>query len=154
MAWDTKLKRARAKLDARLATLKPIDRFQVPAKGWIRALRDSLGLSSAQLGKTLGVRAQSIDDMEKSEANGTIRIETLRRVAKELNCTLVYALVPNTSLDEIVNLRAHVIAARAMANVEHTMTLEDQSVSPDNRAEIIEDYIRDYISERQLWSDA
>ena len=92
--------------------------------------------------------------MEKTEANGTIRLETLRRVAQALDCTLVYALVPNTSLNEIVTFRAHIIAANAMANVDHTMVLEDQGVPSDNRAEIVEDYIQNYISERDLWSDA
>lgn len=154
MAWDVKLKTARTKLDTRLATLKPVDRLQPPPKGWVRALRNALGMSSAQLGKLLNVRSQSVDDMEKTEANGTIRLETLRRVAQALDCTLVYALVPNTSLNEIVTFRAHVIAANAMANVDHTMVLEDQGVPSDNRAEIVEDYIQNYISERDLWSDA
>ncbi|WP_375449568.1 mobile mystery protein A [uncultured Devosia sp.] len=154
MAWNAKLKKARTRLDARLDALKPASHFQPPAKGWIRALRDALGLSSVQLGKLLGVRSQSIDDMEKSEANGTIRLETLRRAAQALDCTLVYALVPNTSLNEIVAFRAHVIAAQAMANVSHTMALENQGVSADSRTEIIQDYIRDHISERDLWLDA
>lgn len=153
MAWDTKLQRARAKLDSRLAPLRPTDRFQVPAKGWIRALRDALGLSSAQLGKILGIRSQSIDDMEKTEANGTIRLETLRRVAQALDCTLVYALVPNSSLDDMIEARARVLAATALSSVAHSMALEDQDVPSINRDEQIEDYVRLYISERQLWSD-
>jgi predicted DNA-binding mobile mystery protein A len=154
MAWNAKLKRARATLDTRLATLKPIDRFQPPAKGWIRALRNALGLSSAQLGKILGVRSQSVDDMEKTEANGTIRLETLRRAAQALDCTLVYALVPNTSLSQTVDNRARTLAITALSSVAHTMVLEDQSVATNDRDEQIEDYIRSYISERDLWSDA
>jgi predicted DNA-binding mobile mystery protein A len=153
MTWDIKLRTARAKLDARLAVLKPVDHLRPPPKGWIRALRNALGMSSAQLGKILDVRSQSVDDMEKNEANGTIRLETLKRVAEALDCTLVYALVPNTSVQAIVDFRAQVIAANALANVGHTMALEDQSVPVENRAEIIEDYIRDHISERDLWAD-
>ena len=154
MAWNPILKTARAKLDARLSAFKPIDRLQPPPKGWIRALRNSLGLSSAQLGKILGVRSQSIDDMEKSEANGAIRLETLRRVAQAMDCTLVYALVPNTSLNEIVEARARTLAISALASVAHTMALEDQATTDDNLDMQIDEYIDRYITERHLWSDA
>jgi len=153
MPWNPKLKAARRKLDTRLAALKPVDRLQPPPKGWIRSLRNALGMSSAQLGTLLKIRSQSVDDMETNEANGTIRLETLRRVAQALDCTLVYALVPNASLDQLVATRAHVIAANAISVVDHTMALEDQVVPTEGRAESIDDYIRSYISERDLWSD-
>ena len=90
--------RGRQRLDARLASAKPIDRLQVPPKGWIRAIRDGLGMSGSQLGKRLGASPQNVDILEKSEVAGTIKLQTLKRVAEALDATLVYALVPNMPL--------------------------------------------------------
>lgn len=42
-------KRARLRLDDRLQALQPIDRFRAPPKGWIRALRDALGMMGKPL---------------------------------------------------------------------------------------------------------
>src|SRR5262245_57390023 len=99
MKDDTKT-RARQRLDERLAALKPTDRFRAPPRGWIRAIRDALGMTGVQFARRLRVRPQSLDAVERSEANGTIQLKTLRRAAEALDCTLVYALVPNSSLEE------------------------------------------------------
>lgn len=150
MPWNRRLQRAREKLDERLSQLPPASQFVAPPKGWIRALRDGLGMSAAQLGQRVGVRPQSIDDMEKAEQKGSISLATLRRAAEAMDCTLVYALVPNTSLDATVQARAHIIAQAALASVDQTMALEDQAVAPA-RTQQISDYVADHISERDLW---
>ena len=151
MAWNRNLQRARRSLDKKLGGLRPAVQHQPPAKGWIRALRDSIGLSSAQLGNMLGVRSQSVDDMEKAEVSGGISLDTLRRVGRAMDCTLVYALVPNTSLEALVTKRAEALARSAIESVSHTMALEDQRVAGDMQQQIA-DYIEDHISERDLWS--
>lgn len=150
MTWNRNLQRARSNLDRKLRVFQPAMQHQPPAKGWIRALRDSIGLSSAQLGKALGVRSQSVDDMEKAEASGGISLDTLRRVGKAMDCTLVYALVPNTSLEAMVASRAEALARAAITGVSHTMALEDQQVEGELQQQIA-DYIEDHISERDLW---
>ena len=150
MAWSRKLLTARRALDKRLATLQPAIQHQAPAKGWIRAIRNSLGLSAAQLGQLLQVRSQSIDGLERNEAAGTISLDALRRVGRAMDCTLVYALVPNTSLEAMAEQRAAAIAKAALAEVSHTMALEDQQVEGAMQEQIAE-YIRDHISERNLW---
>jgi transcriptional regulator with XRE-family HTH domain len=55
-------------------------------------------MSSAQLAQRLKIKQPSLVDLEKSEAKGSIELATLRRVAEALDCTLVYALVPNKPL--------------------------------------------------------
>jgi predicted DNA-binding mobile mystery protein A len=150
MAWNPKLQRARESLDDRLVPLRSADRHNPPARGWIRAIRDALGMSGDHLGKLLGVRRQSLADIELSEAKGTITLDTLRRAAAALDCTLVYALVPNTSLQATVETRARALAHTTLAATAHTMALEDQAVATTPKD--IESYIHDHISERQLWS--
>lgn len=150
MKTDIRYK-ARQRLDERLAPLKPEDRFKVPPRGWIRAIRDALGMTGVQFAKRLKVSPQSVDALEKSEANGSIKIETLRRAAEALNCTLVYALVPNTSLEAAVRDRARNVALRDLGRVAHSMKLEAQGTGDANLDARIDAYVRDTLRDRDLW---
>ena len=91
--------------------------------------------------------------MEKSEAHGSIKIETLRRAAEALDCTLVYALVPKTSLEEAVRGRARKLALRDLGRVAHTMKLEGQGTDDADLEARIDAYIRDVLRERDLWEE-
>jgi predicted DNA-binding mobile mystery protein A len=153
MKRDTRRK-ARQRLDERLAGLKPEDRFRAPPKGWVRAVRDALGMSGVQFARRLGVRPQSVEAIEKSEASGAIQINTLRRAAEALGCTLVYALVPNSSLEDAVNRRARKIAFRELQRAAHTMKLEAQGTGDSNSEARIAAYIRDVVKDRDLWNES
>lgn len=146
--------RALKRIDERLAEAKPVERFAPPPKGWIRAIRDALGMSGTQLGKRLGIAQQTVTAIEKSEENGTIQLQTLRKVADALGGRLVYAIVPDTSLEAMIHARAREIALKALTRVSHTMRLEDQATSKADLEARIEDYIRNELRDRDLWSDA
>lgn len=145
--------RARQRLDERLLALKPEDRFRAPPKGWIRAIRDALGMTGVQFAARLGIRPQSVETLEQSEENGTIQLKTLRRAAEALDCTLVYALVPNETLQGAVRARARKIAMRDLGRVAHTMKLEAQGTGDADLEARIEAYIRDNLRERDLWNE-
>jgi len=144
--------RARDRLDARLTTIKPVDRFAPPPKGWIRAIRDAIGMTGAQLGRKLGMTAQGIASLERSEANGKIQLDTLRRAGEAMNCVLVYALVPRSSLNEMVDQRARMLALQALRRVSHSMALEDQQVDRDLEKRV-RTYIDTALRDRDLWDD-
>lgn len=152
MNMDVRL-RVRQRLDDRLGPLKPAERFRAPPKGWVRAIRDALGMTGVQFAKRLRIRPQSVEALEKSEASGAIKLDTLRRAAEALDCTLVYALVPNDSLEGAVRTRARKIALRDLGRVAHTMKLEAQGTGDAAEARI-EAYIRDALKERDLWDEA
>jgi predicted DNA-binding mobile mystery protein A len=145
--------RARQRLDERLVVLKPTDRFRPPPKGWLRAIRDALGMTGVQFARRLKIRPQSVEALERSEASGAIQLKTLRRAAEALDCTLVYALVPNNSLDGAVHARARKIAIRDLERVAHTMKLEAQETGDANFEARTEAYIRDQLKERDLWNE-
>src|SRR6266851_7228561 len=112
-------------LDKRFSRLRPLTKLQRPPRGWLRAIRDALGMTTAQLGRRLGVSQPRIVELEKSEVSGSVTLHTLQRAAEALGCRLVYALVPEKPLAETVRERAELIAERQLAAVEHTMRLED-----------------------------
>lgn len=144
-------KRARERLDERLVPLKPAERFRAPPKGWVRAVRDALGMSGVQFARRLRVQPPSVAALEASEESGAIQLKTLRRAAEALDCTLVYALVPNDTLEGAVRARARKIALRDLGRVSHTMKLEAQETPDGSTDERLEAYIRDKVKERDLW---
>ncbi|MET4491911.1 mobile mystery protein A [Bradyrhizobium sp. LA7.1] len=146
-------KRARERLDQRFAPLKPAERFRAPPKGWVRAIRDAIGMSGVQFARRLRVQPPSVAALEASEESGAIQLKTLRRAAEALDCTLVYALVPNGSLEGAVRARARKIALRDLGRVAHTMKLEAQETPGSVSDERLETYIRDKIKERDLWDE-
>jgi predicted DNA-binding mobile mystery protein A len=152
MAMKTNPSQARARLDERLASVRRQGDFQPPPKGWVRAIRDALGMSGAQLGQRVGVSAQTVDALEKSETAGTLQLKNLRRLAEAMDCTLVYALVPNRPLTQMVDERAREIALHDLSRVAHTMRLEAQETGGDGAEDRIDAYIRDNVRERDLWN--
>ncbi len=144
---------ARRRLDERLQTIGSME-IPRPHRGWIRAVREALGMSTTELGRRMGIIQQSVVDLEQSEGRSTIQLETLERAAAAMECKLVYAIVPRSSLEEIVQARAHDKARQQLATVEHHSRLEDQSVSNADLEAQIDELAAELIDRRGLWRDA
>ena len=141
---------SRTNLDERFKDFGHARRFAAPVRGWIKAVRAALGMTTAQLAKRLGVKQPTIVAMEQSEAKGSIELATLRRVAEALDCTLVYTLVPNKPLDAMVRERARLFARRRRAPVEHSMLLEDQKVTEKDAEKRLDEIMRE-TNPRLFW---
>lgn len=115
----------RQQLDATLGA-ETLRTMAPPKRGWVRAIRMSLGMTSAQLGRRLGMSAQGAADLERREGDGTITLASLRKAADALDCDVLVALVPRTSLEETINAQARRKAAAERGRVMHTMSLEAQ----------------------------
>lgn len=150
---DMKKQRSRNALDRQLGAYRSLAKRSRPVMGWVRATRDALGMSGADLARRMGVRQPNIAQLEKSESSGTIQLATLRRAAAAMDCTLVYALVPNGSLDEIVRRRARVIAERELSATDQSMRLEAQTPPAALREELIGELAEELIDSRRLWAD-
>lgn len=143
---------SRSRLDERFEIMRPVNRFAPPVRGWVKAIREGLGISSAQLAKRLGIKQPSVFDLEQSEMKGTIELATLRRIAQSLDCTLIYVLVPNQPLETIVQDRARALARRRLAAIGHSMALEDQKVG-DKETEVQIDELVRTMKPSRLWDD-
>ncbi len=142
-------------LDKRFTALRPLAKSSRPPKGWLRAIRNALGMTTAQLARRLGVSQPRIVELEQSEASGGVTLNTLQRAAEALGCRLVYALVPEQPLADMVQERAKLIAGGASGAVEHTMRLEDQAVrnkkaSKELHRQLVEDLLR---RPARLWDE-
>jgi predicted DNA-binding mobile mystery protein A len=126
--------RARRALDRRLDVLPPSTALQPPRGGWVRAIRDALGMSLADLGHRMGIAAQSVAALEAAERSGGIKLDSLRRAADALDCDLAYVLLPRHSLEETVRRAAVAAVEREARAVHQTMRLEDQDTVLDDTA--------------------
>jgi predicted DNA-binding mobile mystery protein A len=131
-------KTALEQLDASLVRFAPLRELPPPGKGWIRAIRDALGMSGRQLGRRMGVSKMWVGDMERLEATGATTLNTLRRAAEAMDCVLVYAIVPKTTLKETLLKQARQKVRQDMARAAHTMALEDQALAKDEAAKATE----------------
>jgi predicted DNA-binding mobile mystery protein A len=96
---------ARRLLDSRLVGLE--ERMGArPGHGWVREIRVALGMSTYELAVRMGIAQSRVCKLERAEVEGAIRLQTLGRVAEALNCRLVYAIVPDESLEHIVRYQA------------------------------------------------
>lgn len=121
------VRRSRRRLDERLAALQPASLYAAPRAGWVRAVREALDMSLNNLGQRMGVSAQTVQSLERSEQADRAQLATLRRAAAAMDCALVYAFVPNSSLQQTVQTQAALIVDTHSASAMHTMALEDQA---------------------------
>lgn len=126
---------ARRQLDKRLNVLNVSDTFTRPPRGWIKAIREALGMTTPQLAKRIGVSQPRVVAIEKAEMQGSITLDSLERAARAMDCRVVYALIPKKPLNELVKERAQIVAEKRLQSTRHSMALEAQSVSRSDEKE-------------------
>lgn len=124
--------RARRSLDKKLNLLRNSGISARPPHGWIKAIREAVGMTTAQLGERMGLSQPRAVQIEKSEKDRNITLAALERAAQALGCQLVYALVPHESLETQVENRARILAQKQLRSISHNMALEDQNVSDED----------------------
>lgn len=142
-------------LETTLARLACIRDAQRPARGWLRAIREALGMSGKQLARRLGVSAPWISTLEKKELAGSVTIKTMRHAAEALDCVFVYAVIPRNSLADIVRRRAELLAQKRLATVSHSMLLEAQQLSASEQQQALAAEVNTLVQEmpKELWED-
>ena len=146
---------ARQQLDKRLNILQNMDILARPPRGWIKAIREALGMTTAQLGKRLGVSQPRAVGIEKAETSGSLTLESLERAARALDCRLVYALVPRKKLELLVEDRARELAKKRLRATSHSMALEDQRVDEADELEHLKRLVQKLLEQpgSTLWED-
>lgn len=120
-----------------------------PPRGWVRAIRDALGMSASELAARLGVSQQAVSQIEAAEPEGAVTLDKLEEVARALGCRLEYALIPERPLEEMVGERARQKARALLDPVGHSMALEGQDVDLTDEVERLAAQL---VDKRGLWS--
>jgi predicted DNA-binding mobile mystery protein A len=147
---------ASEQLDRRFADLQhSASNWTRPSRGWNRAIRDGLGMTTGQLARRMGVKQPRISELERGEASGNITVQSLERAAEAMGCRLVYALVPMKPLTEVIDERAALLAGRQLSSIEQTMRLENQSVTDKARHDEARQRLIDQFKRKpaRLWDE-
>lgn len=145
----------REQLQISLDRIRPLLDIPIPPKGWIRAIRNALGMSGRQLAKRIGITKQRASFIEKQEIDGSVTLNTMQKTAESLNCVFVYGLVPRTSLEEIVHTQAKQVAFNRLSRASHTMDLEGQALSEKESKRILSTMIKEIVDKlpSTLWDE-
>ena len=143
-----------SQLDEKLSKYKSLNTNDIPQRGWIRAIRTSLNMSMKQLGKRLGITAQSVKEIEEREQNLSITLKSLKETGDALNLKLVYGFIPvDGSLKQFVEKRALEIASEIIQRTSKSMELEDQKVTQKRLKEALNDKSKEIYNKlpKYLW---
>ncbi|MBF4237466.1 helix-turn-helix domain-containing protein, partial [Vibrio anguillarum] len=105
------LKQVKAKISALLGLSVP----KPPKNGWVRSIREALGMSGAQLGERLNLSRNQVSILERKETDETITLKQLKQLASGLDAELVYAIIPRQSIDDMIEARAMELAKQRLA---------------------------------------
>lgn len=105
-------------------------RIRRPVKGWLRAVRDAVGLPQTEVARKLGVTRQSYTQLEQAEESRTITLKSLDKAAEAMDCEVVYFLVPKAAMGPTFAglAQVHDPQFKHLRKTEHSMALEGQAV--------------------------
>lgn len=99
-------------LDAKLKDWVILANKATPKNGWVKSIRNALGLTTRLLAKRMGVNQSRVVHIEKNEVDGNLTIDTLKAAASSMNCKFVYAIVPEISLEYLLKKQLSETAKR------------------------------------------
>lgn len=142
----------RSQLDRFYQELQRLN-LRLPKSGWVKEVREALGMSMQDLANRLGTIKQRVEKIEKDEVTGKTTLETLKKTAQALECEFVYFIVPKTNLESILKEQALKSAKEILKQVDRTMSLEDQKTSRRSQDQLVENLAQEMLlkEDRKIW---
>lgn len=144
---DARVLQIRA-LDKKTSDLKSTKNIVPQSSGWIKTVREAIGMTVSQLAARLGVTQPRITKMESNEEN--LKLSTMKKAAEAMNCEFVYYFKPKTTFQNLVDEQAQKKAVEVLKTVNVNMALENQEIAED---EAVKDFASDLINTKikQIW---
>ena len=136
-------------LDKKTSDLKSAKNIVLQSSGWIKTVREAIGMTVSQLAARLGVTQPRITKMESNEDN--LKLSTMKKAAEAMNCEFVYYFKPRTTFQNLVDEQAQKKAVEVLKTVNVNMALENQEIAED---EAVKDFASDLINKKikQIWN--
>ena len=135
-------------LDKKTSDLKSAKNIVLQSSGWIKTVREAIGMTVSQLAARLGVTQPRITKMESNEDN--LKLSTMKKAAEAMNCEFVYYFKPRTTFQNLVDEQAQKKAVEVLKTVNENMALENQEIAEDKA---VKDFASDLINTKikQIW---
>lgn len=117
-------------MESKMKELNALQNTAMPPTGWVKAVRNTLGVSLLQLGNKLKITKQSARSIELREKEKTITLKSLEEAANALDMKLVYGFVPKDgSLVNLIDRKANILAKTIVRRVAENMVLDAKNNS-------------------------
>ncbi len=141
-------------LDRKLRVFSAATEAEIPERGWIFTIRNTLNMTLEQLGRRLNISRQGVKRIENSEMSGSITINLLREAGHAMDMKLVYGFVPrHGTVSKMIEQKSYELAKKIIQRTDQTMLLEDQATDQEHLKAAVED-LADQIRQevrRSLW---
>jgi predicted DNA-binding mobile mystery protein A len=130
--------------------------LKTPPEGWLRTVRNALGMSGAGLARKLGVTRARVTQAEHAELAGGVTLKSMQAMAEAMGCRFVYAIIPASGrVEDIITTQARKKAVALVGTASKHMALEDQALPDDKIAQEVERLTREIAQEMPpgFWSD-
>jgi predicted DNA-binding mobile mystery protein A len=135
---------------ARVAGLK------TPPEGWLRTVRNALGMSGAQVASKMGVTRGRVNQAEHAELTGSVTLKSMQAAAEAMGCRFVYAIIPASGrIEDVITAQARKKAMALVGTASTHMALENQALPDDRIAHEVERLTRELAQEMasDFWRD-
>jgi predicted DNA-binding mobile mystery protein A len=129
--------------------------LKTPPEGWLRTVRNALGMSGAEVAKKMGVTRARVTQAEHAELAGGITLKSMQATAEAMGCRFVYAIVPTGHIEDIIMAQARKKAMAIVGTASKHMALENQKLPDERIAQEVERLTREIAQEMpsDFWSD-
>jgi predicted DNA-binding mobile mystery protein A len=130
--------------------------LKTPPEGWLRTVRNALGMSGAELAKKMGVTRARVTQAEHAELTGGITLKSMQATAEAMGCRFVYAIIPPSEhIEDIITAQARKKAMAIVGTASTHMALENQKLPDDKIAWEVERLTREIAQEMpsDCWND-
>jgi transcriptional regulator with XRE-family HTH domain len=86
--------RARLELERQMRPYRRARKSPRPPEGWLRAMRLAVGIPAERVAQAMGFTEKMVFQTERAEQSRKISLLHLERMARALECDLVYGLAP------------------------------------------------------------
>lgn len=137
-------------IERRIEAVRSIKDKTLVREGWIKYMRNALGLTQTKLASLVNLNSANIMQAEKRESEGNVSIATLKKMAQAMECEFVYAFVPKKKITEIIHDKAYDKAKKSLINADLHMKLENQGVEGE-MDEKVERLAKKLIQKGDIW---
>jgi predicted DNA-binding mobile mystery protein A len=150
MSWQMSVKiivqqQYRSIVDNAAASLTGL---KTPPEGWLRTVRNALGMSGAEVAKKMSVTRARVTQAEHAELTGGVTLKSMQATAEAMGCRFVYAIIPSSGrIEDIIMAQARKKATAIVGTASKHMALENQALPEDKNAQEVERLTREIARE-------
>lgn len=144
---------AQRQIAAKLGKIQELKTHLEGVPSWIQYIRNAVGMTPLQLASRMGIAKSSLHQIERQEALDKTNIQTLKRAAEALGCEFIYAIVPRSSIEVLINEQAEKKARSIIKAATIQMEYEDQTVDAEETEEQFKELLASIKASKKLWEE-